>query len=291
MVGVKLWGGLGNQMFQYAFGLYLAKKRKDSNCYFTGEIDKTLDDFAIQNFKLDLVEFSETERKKNSYNFGSNLEYRFKRKMMQLFPFLNRKVLVEKGLRFKANIAEHYVLFDGYWQSYKYIDTIEEELREKFIFRDSRLFELEAYKHIINTNSVSLHIRKGDYLQGKNALIYEVCTMDYYINAINLISNNVESPVFFVFSNDLEWAKENLKVPEKIELRFVDNSYYKDSAIADLFLMSKCKNNIIANSTFSWWAAWLNYSKRKIVIAPKKWYVGKLNNVTVDLIPQTWIRL
>lgn len=289
MIAVKLWGGVGNQMFQYAFALYMAKNRNDSISFFTDKIGKNLEDFAITNFKLDLVQLSDAKIKSLGYTFRSTFEYRLKRKIIQLFPFLNIKILVEKGLQHKENIPKHCILFDGYWQSHKYVNAVENELREKFIFRDCSLLDLEAYKHIITTNSVSLHIRKGDYLQGKNALIYEACPIDYYIKAIDLISKSIESPVFFVFSNDLQWTKENLKVTTNISLQFVDNSDYRDPAIADLFLMSKCKNNIIANSTFSWWAAWLNDNNDKIVIAPKIWVHNK--STSKDLIPTSWIVL
>ncbi len=291
MVSVKLWGGIGNQMFQFAFATYMSKERNDSISFFSDLKSEKLGDLAIKNFKLDLVEISKHRRKDIKYYFKSNLEYRIKRKIIQLFPFVNKNVLVEKGLHFKSNIAQRYILFDGYWQSYKYANNVESELREKFIFNDNSLIELDAYKYILETNSVSVHIRKGDYLKGKNVLIFEECTLEYYNEAIDLISKNIESPVFFVFSNDMKWAKDNFKVSKKTKIHFVDNSNNINSAIADMFLMSKCKNNIIANSTFSWWAAWLNSYKNKIIIAPKKWYVGELNEVTDDLIPPDWYRL
>jgi hypothetical protein len=291
MLSVKLWGGIGNQMFQFAFGIYMAKKRDASISFFPGNSCKNLDEYDLNKFKLDLVEVSQDKNANFKYNYRNTLEYRIKRKMIQLFPFVNKNVLVEKGLQYKADIPEKCVLFDGYWQSYRYVNDVESELREKFVFKDNSLKKLEVYKYIIATNSVSVHIRRGDYLQGKNVLIFEACQIDYYIAAVNLIYSKIESPVFFVFSNDIEWAKENFKFSNKLKLHFIDNSDHSDPSIADLFLMSKCKNNIIANSTFSWWAAWLNSTNRKIIIAPKKWYVGDLNEVTKDLIPPNWYRL
>ena len=291
MFAVKLWGGLGNQMFQYAFALHLAKSRNDFPYFFTDGVDQNLADFAINNFNLDLAKLPVATQKSLGYTFNSNLHYRLIRKLLQIFPFLNRKILVEKGLEYKPSFSEMSVLFDGYWQSYKYIASIEDQLREKFVFKDQKLNELDNYEDIVSSNSVSLHIRKGDYLKGKNVNIFEACPLAYYIKAVNLIKAKIELPVFFVFSNDLNWAKENLKFEDNVELRFVDNSKYKDPTIADIFLMSKCKHNIIANSTFSWWGAWLNSFANKIIIAPAKWYVGILNKVTVDLIPPNWIRL
>lgn len=291
MVGVKIWGGLGNQMFQYAFALYLAEKRKCDFSFFSEVNNKSLDDFALINFKVDLSKFPESYRKKLGYSFSNDKIYRFKRKIIQLLPFMNKRVLVEKGLHFKEHINKEYILFDGYWQSFKYLDSINVKLRNKFIFKDPNLYKLDLYNEILLTNSVSLHIRKGDYLHGKNALIYEDCPISYYLKSIELISQNVEEPIFYVFSNDLNWAMQNLKVSADTSIKFVDNSNYADPAIADMFLMSSCKNNIIANSTFSWWSAWLNSNINKIIIAPKKWYVGDLNHVTKELIPVDWHRI
>ena len=291
MIVVKLWGGLGNQMFQYAFATYLAKQRNESNKFFTDGLTNDVHNLGLKSFSLDLVALNDKEKASLGYGFKSHLEYRIKRKLLQLFPFLNKKIVIEKGLEYKSNISKNAELFDGYWQSYKYTDAVEIELREKFVFNDSKLEQLNDYAEIASSNSVSLHIRKGDYLAGKNALIYEECSMDYYLNGMAEIKKNVVSPVFFVFSNDLKWAKEHLIVSNSINIRFVDNSCYKDPSIADLFLMSQCKHNIIANSTFSWWGAWLNSFNNKIIIAPAKWYVGELNKSTVDLIPTNWIRI
>lgn len=291
MIAIKLWGGIGNQMFQYAFALYLAKHRNDKASFFTDGVGKNVKDLGLKNFSLDLVALSDEERRNLGYAFKNNLEYRIKRKLFQVFPFVNKKILIEKGLEHKATFPENARLFDGYWQSYKYIDAVENELRQKFVFNDPELSQLNDYAEIVDSSSVSVHIRKGDYLQGKNALIYEACPLEYYSKGMAEITKNVISPVFFVFSNDLNWARENLIVSDAITIRFVDNSNYIDPAIADLFLMSKCKHNIIANSTFSWWGAWLNSHTNKIIIAPAKWYVGDLNKVTIDLIPENWMRL
>lgn len=138
-----------------------------------------------------------------------------------------------------------------------------------------------------------MHIRRGDYLLKANQQLFAECSLQYYIASIQEVLTRVENPVFYVFSNDVNWVKDNLvKVFDKgTEFVFVDNSALTKSPVADLYLMSLCKSNIIANSTFSWWGAWFNNNPHKIVIAPKNWYNGALNETTKDLIPAEWIRL
>lgn len=290
MIAVKLWGGIGNQLFQYAFGLYLSEKRNEKAFFFSD--NKGSDDkLAIECFKVDLDLLDKKVHKQLGYSFTYSFLYRIQRKSIQQFPFLNSKILVEDKLYYLPIISKEKIIFDGYWQSYKYLEPIEKNVRDKLNFKDKDIRNLSLYTQICSTNSVSIHIRKGDYLMGSNTKVFENCSLDYYVEAMQLIKEKTSLAVFYVFSNDIEWTKSNLKAPKGIELQFVDNSETNNPACADLFLMSNCKHHIIANSTFSWWGAWLNPSKEKIVIAPKKWYVGKRNDVTVDLIPPTWIRI
>jgi len=136
-------------------------------------------------------------------------------------------------------------------------------------------------------NSVSLHIRRGDYLTMQKAIdTIGVCPLDYYDKAIREITRKIKNPTFFIFSDDINWVKENLKTNSPTI--FVSGGKLKD--YEELILMSKCKHNIIANSSFSWWGAWLNNNPNKIVIAPKKWFKDTSKN-TRDLIPESWLKL
>lgn len=288
MIGIKLWGGLGNQLFQYAFGLYLSDKRKEK-VYYYGEILKE-NNLDLNYFNVTIDILSQEVETNNGCSSPYFFIYRIKRKLIQLFPFFNKKILVESNLKYKQTISEQNSLFDGYWQSYKYLQPIEKTLREQLVLRKNSIPNIEIYNEIRSVNSISLHIRKGDYLNRKNAKIFESIPLDYYQKAINYFLKQNCSPVFYVFSNDLVWAQKNLKISTKATFFFVDNSNNKQAAITDLYLMSSCKHHIIANSTFSWWGAWLNSSKEKIVIAPKKWFVGKKNDTTIDLIPPEWKR-
>lgn len=289
MIGVKLWGGLGNQMFQYAFGLYLAEKRDEEPCFFA-DTNKS-NRLDIHDFKVVIEPFSQGALKRNGYYFGNHFLYRIRRKMIQLAPFLDKKVLVENVSGYKPAISPTYSVFDGYWQSYKYLQPIEQKLREQFVLNNEGILDLELVTQIRNTNSVSLHIRRGDYLKGKNKAVFENVTMDYYEAAIAYFSKELDAPQFYVFSNDLDWVKKNLSMPQSSSFVYVDNTKSENATLADLNLMSICKHHIIANSTFSWWGAWLNSSREKKVVAPKKWYRGKMNDLTLDLIPPQWFRL
>ena len=138
---------------------------------------------------------------------------------------------------------------------------------------------------IHQTHSVSIHVRRGDYLSETNQKIYgRICTLDYYKKAIRYFEEKYEDVTFFVFSNDLEWAKENLEMKKSC---FVDCNT-EETAIYDMYLMSECRDNIIANSSFSWWGAWMNSHEEKEVIAPSKW----LNTVEVrDIWCEGWKKL
>lgn len=288
MIVVKLCGGIGNQMFQYVFAFYLANKRGHRPLFFSDKLSKYDLEIYRFNTSIEIIDYNELQK----FRFYSSkiLLYRFKRKLIGTFPFLNRKILVENISLHLPNIANNYFLFDGYWQSYKYLETIEDKIRSDFTLKKNIIINSEILSSIREETSVSVHIRRGDYFTKKNAKIYEAIPLDYYINSINELSGKLLNPIFYIFSNDLIWAKENLVLPNNIHLKFVDNSDCADIAIADLVLMSSCKHHIIANSTFSWWGAWLNPSISKIVIAPAKWYVGKWNKSTNNLIPPEWHR-
>jgi hypothetical protein len=136
---------------------------------------------------------------------------------------------------------------------------------------------------IEETNSVSIHIRRGDFLLEEEKF-GNICTPQYYGKAITEIGRRVETPVFFFFSDDMKWVRENMRIPHPY---YIDWNRGKDSW-QDMFLMSKCKHHIIANSTFSWWGAWLNPSPQKVVVTPGRF----LNNMdTPDLIPDSWVKV
>lgn len=175
----------------------------------------------------------------------------------------------------------------GFWQTYKYMNAINDRLLADFTFvpfSDSR--NIETAKEIMSSESVSIHVRRGDYLKPRIRIVSgNICTTEYYNEAISIIKEKVANPRFFVFSNDIEWVKQNLDIPEAV---YVNNNNNENS-FRDMQLMSLCKHNIIANSSFSWWGAWLNRNSGKVVIAPKKWFHNE-SVCSADLIPDNWYK-
>ena len=176
--------------------------------------------------------------------------------------------------------------YDGYWQCYEYIDDVKDVLLNEIkIPTDFYSKHNDILNEFNTSNSVAIHIRRDDYINIKaNEELFEVCDMNYYEQAMQIIEKKINAPKYLIFTQDKDWAKENFKGKN---FEFVE----ENSAIEDMLLMSMCKHNIIANSTFSWWSAWLNQNPDKIVVAPKKWYKGKRNLTTKSLIPENWHRI
>lgn len=180
------------------------------------------------------------------------------------------------------------IYLDGYWQSEKYFIDFADTIRADFTF--STLFSEKnagLAKHIAQVNAVSLHVRRGDYAKNpKTTATHGLCSLDYYQAAVDYVSTHVIQPHFFIFSDDIAWVKANLTINSTVF--FVDHNTHQES-YNDMRLMSLCKHHIIANSSFSWWGAWLNQNAEKIVIAPKQWFFKSTD--TSDLIPASWMRL
>jgi hypothetical protein len=276
MIVVQFLGGLGNQMFEYALYYGFQKKgiksKIDLSVY---RKELTHNGYELERiFGVNAKYASELERKlwwlygKLSYVF---FKQPYKEKVFQQYLY-NPKV---------SNIKNGFL--KGYWQTEKYFFEIENELRKKFVFpKLTSVQNIEVAQKICNSNSVSLHIRRGDYLSGgRNCCL----PLNYFQQAIEVINKQIENPCYFIFSDNIEWAKENIK---NINATYVDWNKENESYI-DMQLMSMCSHNIIANSSFSWWGAWLNNNKNKIVIAPEKWMPD--TNTEIDLLPETWIKI
>jgi hypothetical protein len=175
----------------------------------------------------------------------------------------------------------------GGFQSYKYFDKHRNILVKELVPKNDLAGKNEEFAaHISSCNSVSLHVRRGDYVfDEKTHRKHGVLPLDYYKRAVDIIKRKIEDPVFFVFSDDKEWVKENLKF--NCQTVFVDHNG-AESGHEDMRLMSLCKSNITANSSFSWWGAYLNSNPEKNVIAPEKWLADKKVNLD-DLIPKNWL--
>jgi hypothetical protein len=274
---IRIIGGLGNQMFQYAF--YLALKKKDP------KVKLDVSDFKY--YKLHAYQLE------NVFDLnGIKYSLPYNSFFLRIIRRIARIDVIREDTLYHPDVLDikGWSYYSGYWCSEEYFKTIANEVRESFQFKnklEDKNKELSI--RIIESNSVSIHIRRGDYVESEiNRKIYgDICTIRYYLNAIERISQLVENPRFFIFSNDIEWCKENLSIKNS---EFVDWNTGTNSYI-DMQLMSLCKNNILANSTFSWWAGWLNTNKEKIVTVPSRFFNDILQSNMDTLVPKEWIRI
>jgi len=292
LIIVEIIGGLGNQMFQYAAAQAVAISRG---------VELKLDVSSFQNYKyhhgfeLKRVfnvagEIANPAEIRSILGWQNNRYARYLTSKSFFSILRSRRKVVEPSFSYwpKIELVPDNSYLTGYWQSEKYFKRIASKIRNEFTFRQQILGgNLELFNLISEVNSVSLHIRRGDYVTNQNAAsIHGVCSIEYYLQAVEYIVNHIENPYFFIFSDDIEWAQSSLSInyPHK----FVNENYGVES-YNDMRLMSLCKHNIIANSSFSWWGGWLNNNKEKIVIAPKKWFAIEIN--IDDLIPNDWIKM
>lgn len=315
MIILNLKGGLGNQMFQYSFGRNL---QETLNTELKFDVKFLNENLKLQggdarNYELCMFNIRE--------NFASNEELMIF-KNFKKYPYTKNKY-IRKILTILRHHFGVYLMFDnsfvdealfgnriikpskfsnnlyieGYWAKTVYIKSIWNYLKEEFSFKKPIAKDLIIpLKHISETNSVSIHVRRGDYITDLKAnKIFGVLDVSYYYNAINHLINRLEikNPVFYVFSDDINWCKKNLNL-NKYDHYFVENNFGKRNLEFDFRLMKSCKHNIIANSTFSWWAAFLNDNKDKIVIAPRIWYAEdkkQINFERGDFIPDSWTKI
>jgi hypothetical protein len=293
MIVTQLKGGLGNQMFQYAFGRQLAVLRNTELFLDTSDLSKGAPygklELALGIFNItvpiagpDVLNKFETIRK-------SSVKSRLQHILPSMFPYH----IVHQGasaFNKKFLSAPENSLLIGYWQSEKYFETIQNNIRRDFTFKPlSKEADIALSTKISSCNSVSMHFRRGDYISNPEALKYHgTCSAEYYQSALKYIKEKVNEVEIFIFSDDIEWVKQNISFGTD-KVTFIENHSGAESYI-DMQLMSLCKHNIIANSSFSWWGAWLNNNPDKLVVAPKKWFTDSKID-TSDLIPQGWKRI
>ncbi|HGV9303695.1 TPA: alpha-1,2-fucosyltransferase, partial [Vibrio parahaemolyticus] len=284
MVIVKVSGGLGNQLFQYAIGCAISNRLSCELLLDTSFYPKQ----SLRKYELDKFNIKAkvaTQKEVFSCGGGDDLLSRFLRKLNLSSLFFPNYIKEKESLVYLAEIShcKSGSFLDGYWQNPQYFSDIKDELVKQIVpIMPLSSPALEWQNIIINTkNCVSLHVRRGDYVNNAHTnSVHGVCDLSYYREAITNIHETVEKPKFFVFSDDISWCKDNLG--SLGHFTYVDNTL---SAIDDLMLMSFCEHHIIANSTFSWWGAWLN--DHGITIAPKRWFSSVERN-NKDLFPEKW---
>jgi hypothetical protein len=285
MITVYLNGGLGNQMFQFAAAYALSKKNKRKIKLNLSNYNINSRNFELNIFNLDSREILISDKKTI---LGKYIWKLVEHKLLFFFKnvFFERYNFVFDSSFFELSGNAH--LF-GYFQSEKYFNFIRDDIIKIFKFkRTSDPNYLEVVRKIKASNSVSVHIRRGDYVLNKSANAFHgVLPIAYYKKAINLIKAHVFKPKLFLFTDDPEWVRKNFNFLGRFELIDINRG---ELSYRDMELMSLCKHNIIANSSFSWWGAWLNLNQDKIVVAPKKWLRDESVPLN-DIIPDSWLTL
>ena len=279
-IKIKLSGGLGNQMFQFATGYAVAKKNKVRLSLDLKYINKRqlFNGFELENvFNIySKISFLNKQLNYKSFNFSVILNIFEK----SFYNFNEPHYHYSKKI---LDLPKHSFL-DGYWQSELYFKDYANEIREIYSFSPNLNKENNLIiNDINNNNSISIHVRRGDFLLKQNNN-HDTNLKEYYLKAINDSSKFFKNPKFFIFTDDPSWVSENFILNHSYNV--VDINHGSKSFL-DMYLMSLCQINIIANSSFSWWGAWLNNNKDKIIYAPKNWFNDKSIR-TDDLFPKSW---
>lgn len=292
MIIVRLMGGLGNQMFEYAFARTVACRRRASvkfnfrslnvdrrRCYSLGA-------WNVQAKPASVFDLSRIY-----------IAARLDRALKPGRSYYQRYLIEEQSFCFDPNAlkARRHCMLSGYWQSEKYFKEIETTIRREFTPRAEPSPKTREVAHAIRgSNSVFVHVRRGDYVDDPEMNgIYGTCSVQYYTDAVNYVARLVPNPHFFVFSDEPKWARENLKLPfptTVVDHNLPGNSHSPGREHEDLWLMAQCRHAVLANSSFSWWGAWLNTERERLVIAPKRWFQTPQHD-TRDLTPEAWLRM
>jgi hypothetical protein len=279
MIKILVNGGLGNQMFQYAFGRAASLRHKtelilDISWYgYRGKNTK-------RNFKL------------NCFNIKGNVSTSILRGLLNKIlgkMRIIKKITEEKIFDFNEEIIKiKSGCFEGFWQNENYFKDFLNYIKQDFSLKEAPSNKVLVYQDkIISSESTSVHIRRGDYVNNRETEYFHgVLPNNYYEEATNIIYHKYLKPCFFIFSDDIEWVKNNFTIPG--EVNYVSDNGFDE--VEEMYLMSLCKHNIIANSSFSWWGAYLNSNPHKIVVAPKKW-INSDKYDTGKLLPVSWIKI
>lgn len=281
MITVYSKGGLGNILFQYATGRAVAIRNNTSLrldlSHYVGLRDMSARNLAreLSHFHLSAELFVPSILSKAISCFGRHA---------------SSTLFKEKHFGYDPDVLElgDESSLDGYFQSENYFKGIEQVIRNDLQFRvpfSDR--EVSAYEEkISNSNSVAIHIRRGDYLKKP---LHNICTEDYYFNSVEYIRESLAGPHFFVFSDEIEWCRANMKSGD---YDFVDLNI-TEQRLVEFHLMCSCKHIIISNSSFSWWAAWLISNPEKTIVSPNRWFNDEAMNARAmrDTIPDSWVRV
>ena len=294
MIISRIWGGLGNQMFQYSFGYAIARKlRQELKLDISYFENNSLRPYRLNNFNLD---YKKTLANKEIPLGIQAIRSRLPNKLIRIFPKFKMRLpngwTYIKETRFEfnptlQNIEGDNIYLDGYWQCEKYFLEYSNDISRQMtpVHKNSEEF-LYWKSEIDQGQSVSVHIRRGDFLYQERRLLaishLYLLGIEYYNRAIEFFSRNVDNPVYYFFSDDIEWAKEQFSFLGNSRFIKIETPY---GDIDEIRLMSICKHHIVANSTFSWWGAWLDNKPHPKILAPERYYGNK------DIVPENWHKI
>lgn len=296
---VEIIGGLGNQMFCYAFAKAIEHHYgKGSVQLYTGRFQHTDDNRGYELdyvFGIDDPVISEEKGVKSLIDDSWSFPSRLRRKLFgQKKTYYKEQIYTYDARVFNLDNSIKQIYLQGLWKDEKYFKNIRSIILGKFTF----IRELSPDNNLLlsdmqQSESVSLHVRRGDYISNEfyRNIVGNVCSYQYYLNSLNYLEKKLSTDLsYYIFSDDIAWVKANFDFLEDRKVVFVQNNTGVNSYI-DMQLMSNCKYNIIANSTFSWWGAWLNNYEDKIVITPKMWYNDPERCKNNDIVPDDWIKI
>lgn len=287
-IQIRLKGGLGNQQFQYAiaraYSLEHSKNAVINTSLYNSEVDRTLEILRYKinskvNFNSSKIAFKVTSFLSRNLNLRYN---KYLKSYNEIESYYDEKI-------FKLDIN----LLDGYFQSFKYFDKFNETIKEDLSLNKNQTtsgYNLISSLTNINIDKkklIAVHIRRGDYLTSINSKIYNQISLNYYISSIKYISSILNNAYFLIFSDDINWCKQNLKLNH--QHTFIDLEKNNQNQLIDQDVMRLCDHFIISNSTYSWWAAYLSAGSESIVISPSKWYLHHRYNIN-DIIPCHWLK-
>jgi hypothetical protein len=299
MIVIRLKGGLGNQMFQYAMGKHIANKLGVGMKLDLTSLCRTHENFfikpkesnVIRDYQMDIFDFEVSFLLEPSFiRFLDRFYLNFLLQIVKAVKLIGLKKYKEKTFtaeEFIINNPKDKYLYVGYWQSEKYFKSVETELRKDLRFKDELSGEAKSvYEAITKVNAVCVHVRRGDYVD--NTDTFNCSNLDYFVNGTNYIFKQTNNPHFFVFSDDIAWCKQHIKFDYAFTV--VDYTTDKIKYKEDLQLMASCNHFIMSASSFSWWAVWLSNKKEARVVVPKNWFLGNHTDVS-DLVNESWVKL
>lgn len=295
---VKLSGGLGNQMFQYAFYLRLKEEDIFDNVKIDGDggFGAIPDHFGLDIFRVFKLSGDAQFANKKELKFFNSMRMRILNKLSKRFTFVKSHVVLNLDSKYNPTVFNRQTdtYFNGYWASFKYFPS-NDIIHDTFNFEKLYQQEFNKYDMLIHSlsqkNTIGIHVRGADYITDSNAykLLGSVLTPQYYSNAIDFIRRKVPNARFYLFTDDIEYSEKMLRTNYN-RIDFAYSPVERENYFFDMYFLSKCQHNIIGNSTFAWWSAWLNKNPNKIVCYPFKWINGIKTNMK-DFIPENYTEI